>query len=452
MWNATYADLIKQYPNRVKYYKGDSFVINGQTITLPQSLINIQGHWCLEEPRNRTPEERQQEPDMERFLVPINVNARIKQAPLDGNPYTLFKKGRTAPTEKVVAGYHESVQAIKQVDHRDAVIQIRQKRNNDTKIELVDKNLQQEGYIDLSDYIEQLPEQDNPYAELLYRLTTVRTAFSLLRGLHTEYNLTHGDVKLENIMVKEDQGRLIFCFTDYEFSKSGNWITAFQGTPTYAAPEVCLPTIFSPENPHVLERDGKLYVSRMVDNFAAGVLLSFLVGIECDWIDRARNIQTYWNMVQTQPELLNGDQFYRDYTGVLKGGVNILDQEYPCDEAKDEVIDSLFKEMADALQLDDDFVDNNEEELMQIIRIIVHLTRFNPEYRISLEVAINQLDGIITTLHTRYRQAQQAACAHMAVEPDLVPPPDSDNQDMDIDMPGPAVAGAVPSLTGTSGW
>lgn len=189
MWNATYAELIATDPTRTKFYKGEQF---GE-ITLPQSLIYIKDKgWCLEKPRNRTAEEKRDFPDRERFLVPImDVNAQIIPTPLTENPYTLFKKGKTIETPEQLQNmtelYQESVAAIQEVDGRPAVWQIRQKRNAKQKIELVDRNLQQDGFtMDLFTYYARLAISKNPYLALAQRLILAYKALLLLHALHTK--------------------------------------------------------------------------------------------------------------------------------------------------------------------------------------------------------------------------------------------------------------------------
>ena len=90
-------------------------------------------------------------------------------------------------------------------------------------------------------------------------------------------------------MVNPRTGKLRLI--DFDFSRQGLWIPAFRGSPTYAAPEVCLPTLF-PNNPCVQKIKSSPYyiVHRNVDNFAAGVLLSILVWIIYPWESRSELI------------------------------------------------------------------------------------------------------------------------------------------------------------------
>jgi len=136
-------------------------------------------------------------------------------------------------------------------------------------------------------------------------------------------NRTHGDFKLENIMVNPKTGELQLI--DFDFSRQYLWIPAFRGSPTYAAPEVCLPILF-PESPYlqINPDDDRYYVHRNADDFTAGVVLSILVGIVNPWETRSDLIQTYWNIMKNHPEAINDKQICNEYRGVLKAGITIL--------------------------------------------------------------------------------------------------------------------------------
>ncbi len=432
MWNVTYNNLISAWPERPKFYKGETFVVNGETITLPQSLININGRWCLEEPRIRAPEDKQQKLDRERYLVLIDINARIQTTPLTGNPYTLFKKGKTVTTEYSLARMHqkyqESITAVQQVDGREAIFQDRIKRNGKTKVELVERNLTQQGYMDLFEYIyHQLPEEPNPYIELLQRLIIAYNVFCLLHTLHTQHDRTHGDVKLENIMINPQTGELRFI--DYETSQQGSWIRAFQGTPIYAAPEACLPIIFAKENPCITQTEnGAFYVSRMVDNFAAGVLLSILVGIDKHWFNRADAIHIYWSTLLNNLKAIGDQQFCLEYQGILIQYKNILDQIYRCDKEREYHIEALFNTILDKCGFPANYQTTQLDEtiIINIIEIIMHLTRFDPAQRISLEIARGNLEQTICIVQQIISQ-QQTVTMHIPTEPVL----DKQSQSMD---------------------
>jgi len=431
MWNATYADLINSHPERQKFYKGESFGIKDETITLAQSLININDIWHLEQPRNRTLKEKQQLPDRERYLLPIEVNTQIRQTTLDGNPYTLFKKGRTVNTEYALAympeRYQESLGAIKEVDGRNAIIQVRPKRNGINKIELVDINLQQYGYMDLIDYIKQPPPANNSFEKLLHTLSIAKASFILLNSLHTQHNRTYGDFKPDNIMINPTTGEM--CLVDYENSKQKKYIRAGQGTHLYSAPEIFLPKDQG--------KDGTYYVDRKVDNFAAGVMLSILVGIVEPWENRTSSIATYSGIVQHNPEALGDQQFYNEYMYALKPSIDILDRQFTPEELDRYMADFLYE-----MSSDYQFVDTNQDILRNIIYIIAYLTRFNPEDRISLDTAIFKLDETITALRQRY----QAATA--TPEPHLSTPADAKTQNMEVDGTTTPLSS---QLTGTAG-
>lgn len=431
MWNATYAALIASYPKKQKFYKSDRFEINGETITLPQSLININSVWCLEQPRNRTLKEKQQLPDRERFLVQINVNVRIQQTTLDGNPYTLFKKGKTVNTQEALAymteRYQESLDAIKEVDGRVATFQVRQKRNGVYKIELIDRNLQQDGYMDLIDYIKQLPPANNSFEKLLHTLSIAKASFILLNSLHTQHNRIYGDFKPDNIMINPTTGEM--CLVDYENSKLGEWIRFGQGTHLYSAPEIFLPQYEG--------KDGTYYVDRKVDNFAAGVMLSILVGIVDSWESRIDSISIYSEILQLNPKVLIYQNFYNEYVAALKPSIDILDRQFTPEELDRYMADFLYE-----MSSDYQFVDTNQDILRNIIYIIAYLTRFNPEDRISLDTAIFKLDETITALRQRY----QAATA--TPEPHLSTPADAKTQNMEVDGTTTPLSS---QLTGTAG-
>ena len=127
----------------------------------------------------------------------------------------------------------------------------------------------------------------------------------------------------------------------------------------------------------------------------------------------------------------------------------ILDQDYSSEEAE-EAISDLLDEMARAFRLDEQFVHENADVLMDIINTIVHLTRFNPQDRIGLDRALPVLANTIRELDRRYQATQQAA-AITTPEPSLPTPSTTNPQSTEIDEAGPAQPTPSP-VTGTSGW
>ena len=74
-------------------------------------------------------------------------------------------------------------------------------------------------------------------------------------------NISHRDLKLENILIDNDFNLKVADFGFATFKKGGGLLNSYRGTQTYMAPEI---------------KEGKPYSGEKVDLFSAGVILFIL--------------------------------------------------------------------------------------------------------------------------------------------------------------------------------
>lgn len=127
--------------------------------------------------------------------------------------------------------------------------------------------------------------QEHDALELMHQL------LDAISYLHSK-GIAHRDLKLENIMLVNQQSDVDIKLTDFGLAKTGGKLKTFCGTPNYYSPEVL-------ERRHTIRGEGSYSVA--ADMWSCGVILYVLLSGEMPWrghdIDRCIRDAKYSPMI-----------------------------------------------------------------------------------------------------------------------------------------------------------